>query len=155
MDVAAWYRGPSGLVVALLLTVCGVSIWRLADGAVRLPAGRVGAVLVLIYVPLLAGFAVLLAHPDDGAARVLAFIGTVVCSDIGGYATGVLFGRHPMAPTVVSKGKTWEGFAGSVVACCVCGALIMTLTFHQEWWKGVLFGLAIVVTATSATSASR
>ncbi len=59
----------------------------------------------------------------------------------------MLFGKHPLAP-VVSKGKTWEGFAGSVVACCVCGALIMTLTFHQEWWKGALFGLAIVVTAT-------
>ena len=147
MDVAAWYRGPSGLVVALLVTVCGVSIWRLADGASGYLRDVSASVLVLIYLPLLAGFAVLLAHPDDGAARVLAFIGTVVCSDTGGYATGVLFGKHPLAP-VVSKGKTWEGFAGSVVACCVCGALIMTLTFHQEWWKGALFGLAIVVTAT-------
>lgn len=147
MDVAAWYRGPSGLVVALLVTVCGVSIWRLADGASGYLRDVSASVLVLIYLPLLAGFAVLLAHPDDGAARVLAFIGTVVCSDTGGYATGVLFGRHPLAP-VVSKGKTWEGFAGSVVACCACGALIMTLTFHQEWWKGVVFGLAIVVTAT-------
>jgi phosphatidate cytidylyltransferase len=24
----------------------------------------------------------------------------------------------------------------------------MSLTFHHEWWKGLLFGLAIVVTAT-------
>ncbi len=147
MDVAAWYRGPSGLVVALLVTVCGVSIWRLADGAAGYLRDVSASTLVLIYLPLLAGFAVLLTHPDDGAARVLAFIGTVVCSDTGGYATGVLFGKHPLAP-VVSKGKTWEGFAGSVVACCACGALIMALTFHQEWWKGALFGLAIVVTAT-------
>jgi phosphatidate cytidylyltransferase len=147
MDVVAWYRGPSGLVVALLVTVCGVCIWRLADGASGYLRDVSASVLVLIYLPLLAGFAVLLAHPDDGAARVLAFIGTVVCSDTGGYATGVLFGKHPLAP-VVSKGKTWEGFAGSVVACCVCGALIMTLTFHEQWWKGALFGLAIVVTAT-------
>ena len=35
-----------------------------------------------------------------------------------------------------------------MLACCACGALIMTLTFHQEWWKGALFGLAIAVTAT-------
>jgi phosphatidate cytidylyltransferase len=90
---------------------------------------------------------VLLAHPSDGAARELAFVATVVCSDTGGYATGVLFGRHPLAP-VVSKAKTWEGFAGSVLACSAAGILFLTLTFHQVWWQGLLFGLAIVVTAT-------
>jgi phosphatidate cytidylyltransferase len=59
----------------------------------------------------------------------------------------VLFGRHPLAP-IVSKGKTWEGFAGSVLACSGVGVLFLTLTFHEAWWKGLLFGLAIVVTAT-------
>ena len=34
----------------------------------------------------------------------------------GGYAAGVLFGKHPMAPSVSPK-KSWEGFAGSVLAC--------------------------------------
>jgi len=147
MDIASWYRGTGGLMIAAVVTVCGVAIWRLAEGASGYLRDVSTSVLVLVYVPLLAGFAVLLAIPDDGAARVLAFIGTVVCSDTGGYATGVLFGKHPLAP-VVSKGKTWEGFAGSVIACCVCGALIMALTFHQEWWKGLVFGAAIVVTAT-------
>ena len=66
-----------------------------------------------VYVPLLAGFAVLLLVPDDGVARVLTFIATVVASDVGGYAAGVLFGKHPMAPSISPK-KSWEGFAGSV-----------------------------------------
>lgn len=147
MDVAAWFRGTGGLMIAVIVTVCGVAVWRLGDGATGYLRDVSTSALVLVYVPLLAGFAVLLAHPDDGAARVLVFVGTVVCSDTGGYATGVLFGKHPLAP-VVSKGKTWEGFAGSVFACCLCGALIMALTFHQAWWKGVVFGAAIVVTAT-------
>jgi phosphatidate cytidylyltransferase len=147
MDVAAWFRGTGGLMIALLVTVAGVVVWRLADGASGYLRDVSASVLVLVYLPLLAGFAVLMTHPDDGAARVLAFVGTVVCSDTGGYATGVLFGKHPLAP-VVSKGKTWEGFAGSVIACCACGSLIMTLTFHHEWWKGALFGAAIVATAT-------
>jgi phosphatidate cytidylyltransferase len=147
MDIAAWYRGPGGLMIALLVTVSGVAVWRLADGASGYLRDVSASVLVLVYLPLLAGFAVLLTHPDDGAARVLAFVGTVVCSDTGGYATGVLFGKHPLAP-VVSKGKTWEGFAGSVVACCLCGSLIMVFTFHEAWWKGALFGAAIVATAT-------
>lgn len=147
MEAAAWVRGSNGLILALLITIAGVLVWRLADGAQGYLRDVSASVLVAIYLPLLAGFAVLLAHPHDGAARVMTFIGVVVCSDTGGYAAGVLFGRHPLAP-VVSKGKTWEGFVGSVLACCLAGALLVSLTFHHEWWKGVLFGLAIVVTAT-------
>ena len=147
MLAAAWLRGPNGLVVALLLAVVGVAIWRLGDGAQRYLRDVAASTFVLLYLPLLAGFAVLLVHPSDGAARILAFIATVVCSDTGGFATGVFFGKHPLAP-IVSKAKTWEGFAGSVVACCVCGALFLTLVFHSAWWQGVLFGLAVCITAT-------
>jgi phosphatidate cytidylyltransferase len=147
MDVVAWYRGAGGLVIGLLITAGGVAIWRLGDGAADYLRDVSASVFIALYVPLLAGFAVLLAHPSDGAARVLAFVGTVVCSDTGGYATGVFFGKHPLAPRV-SKAKTIEGVAGSLVACCVAGALIVSLTFHHEWWKGALFGLAIAVTAT-------
>ncbi|WP_375489500.1 phosphatidate cytidylyltransferase [uncultured Jatrophihabitans sp.] len=145
--VAAWERGPSGLVLAVLLTFVAVLAWRIGDGAEHYARDVAASAFTIAYLPMLAGFAVLLAHPHDGAARVLAFVATVVCSDTGGYATGVLFGKHPLAP-IVSKGKTWEGFAGSVVACAAAGVLFCTLTFHEAWWKGLLFGLAIVVTAT-------
>jgi phosphatidate cytidylyltransferase len=145
--IGAWERGPSGLVVGVLITLAGVIVWRIADGALGYTRDVTASALILLYLPTLAGFAVLLAHPDDGAARVIAFVATVVCSDTGGYASGVLFGKHPLAP-IVSKGKTWEGFAGSVITCSAAGTLIMTLTFHEAWWKGLLFGLAIVVTAT-------
>jgi phosphatidate cytidylyltransferase len=147
MLVAAWERGPSGLVVAVLVTLVGVLVWRVADGADGYARDAGASAFVLLYLPTLAGFAVMLAHAPDGAARELAFVATVVCSDTGGYVTGVLFGRHPLAP-VVSKAKTWEGFAGSVVACSAAGVLLLTLTFHETWWRGLLFGSAIVVTAT-------
>lgn len=147
MDVAAWYRGSGGLVIGLLVTAGGVAVWRLGDGATDYRRDVSASVLIALYVPLLAGFAVLLAHPSDGAGRVLAFVGTVVCSDTGGYASGVLFGRHPLAPRV-SKAKTWEGFTGSVLACCIAGSLLVALTFHHPWWKGALFGAAIALTAT-------
>lgn len=147
MLVAAWLKDTNGLVVAALVTALGILVWRIGDGAHGYTRDAAASALVLLYVPVLAGFAILLAHPDDGAARVIAFVATVVCSDVGGYAAGVLFGRHPLAP-VVSKAKTWEGFAGSVIACSAAGVLFMIFTFHQQWWQGLLFGLAIVVTAT-------
>ncbi len=145
--VAAWFRGTSGLVLAVLVALAAVLVWRVGDGVDGYLRDATASAFVLWYLPTLAAFAVLLVHPSDGAARVIAFIATVVCSDTGGYAAGVLFGKHPLAP-VVSKAKTWEGFAGSVIACSTIGILLLTLTFHEAWWKGLLFGLAIVVTAT-------
>ncbi|SSC24974.1 Phosphatidate cytidylyltransferase [Klenkia terrae] len=143
----AWTRGASGLVVAFLLTVLAVLLWRLGDGPVGYLRDASAAVLVALYVPLLAGFAVLLLTPADGTARVLLFIATVVCSDVGGFAAGVLFGKHPMAKSISPK-KSWEGFAGSVLACAVIGTLVITLTFHGPWWGGIAFGVAMAATAT-------
>jgi phosphatidate cytidylyltransferase len=147
MVALAWTRGPSGLVVAFLLTVFAVLLWRLGDGPVGYLRDASAAVFVSLYVPLLAGFAVLLLVPDDGSARVLAFIATVVCSDVGGFAAGVLFGKHAMAPSVSPK-KSWEGLAGSVAACVLIGTLLVTFTFHGPWWGGALYGVAIALTAT-------
>ena len=147
MDLLAWFRGPEALAVAFLLTALGCVVWRLAEGPVGYLRDVSTAVFVALYVPFLAGFAVLLAVPDDGARRVVAFIATVVCSDVGGYAAGVFLGRHPMAPTVSPK-KSWEGFGGSVLACAIAGVAFLTLFFDAPWWQGALYGLAIAVTAT-------
>jgi phosphatidate cytidylyltransferase len=144
----AWTRGTSGLVVAFLLTVLAVLLWRLADGPEDYLRDASAGVLVATYVPLLAGFAVLLLVPDDGAARVLAFIATVVGNDVGGFAAGVLFGRHPMAPSVSPK-KSWEGMAGSILACVLVATPIVVLALDGPWWGGVLFGAALAVSATA------
>jgi phosphatidate cytidylyltransferase len=147
MDMLAWYRGAEALAVAFLLTALACQVWRLADGPVGYLRDTSTAVFIALYVPFLAGFAVLLTVPDDGAHRAVTFIATVVCSDVGGYAAGVFLGRHPMAPTVSPK-KSWEGFAGSVLACVGAGAVFLPVFFHAPAWQGALYGLAIAVTAT-------
>jgi phosphatidate cytidylyltransferase len=145
--VATYRDGTQGLVVASMLLVVAAVLWSsVTDGADRL-ASVASAIFVVCYVAFLAGFAILLVVPHDGPRRVVALVATVVCSDTGGYAVGVFFGKHPMAPTVSPK-KSWEGFAGSVAACALCGGLLFPLTLHAAWWEGVVFGLAIVVAAT-------
>ena len=143
----AWTRGPTGLVVGFLVTALAVLVWRLADGPAGYLRDASAGVLVDLYVPLLAGFAVLLLVPDDGVARVLVFIGTVVASDVGGYAAGVLFGKHPMAPSISPK-KSWEGMAGSVLACILVATPVIVFALDGPWWGGVLFGAALAVSAT-------
>jgi phosphatidate cytidylyltransferase len=49
---------------------------------------------------------------------------------------------------VISPKKTWEGFAGSAVACLVAGALCLPLLLHGHAWQGLLIGAAAVLAAT-------
>ncbi len=147
MEALAWTRGPTGLVVGFLVTALAVVLWRLADGPDGYLRDAGSGVLVAAYVPLLAGFAVLLLVPDDGAARVLAFIATVIASDVGGYAAGVLFGKHAMAPSISPK-KSWEGMAGSVLACMLVATPFIVLWLDGPWWGGLVFGAAMAASAT-------
>jgi phosphatidate cytidylyltransferase len=147
MLVAAYAGGSEPLVVALAITVIGVMIWRLLDP----PEGSVGdvtaGVFTALYVPFMAGFAVLLLRPDDGADRVVVFILLVVFSDVGGYAAGVLLGRHPMAPSVSPK-KSWEGFVGSAVVAAGGGAIVVPVLLDGTSVEGVAIGLAVMLAAT-------
>lgn len=147
MQVVAWFAGSEGLTLTFLLTALGVLVWRLADGRIGYLRDTSASIFITMYVPLLAGFAVLMTHEDDGAKRVILFMAAVVCNDVGGYAVGVFLGRHPMAPTVSPK-KSWEGFTGSLLACAGIGTVLFHQFFDGPLWYGAVFGVAIAVTAT-------
>jgi phosphatidate cytidylyltransferase len=145
--IAAYLRGSEALVIAtMLLVVAGVLVGVVAEGFDKIATVAAG-IFVTCYIAFLGGFTILMVEPHDGPRRVAAFVATVACSDTGGYAAGVFLGKHPMAPTVSPK-KSWEGFGGSTIACALCAGLLFPLILHGSWWQGVLFGLAIVVTAT-------
>ena len=147
IPLTAYAAGAEGQVLSLFVTVAVILAWRLAGPREQLWQDFAAGVFVAVYIGFLAGFASLMTSPPDGPRRVLIFIAATVCSDVGGYATGVLFGKHPMAPTVSPK-KSWEGFAGSATFCMLFGALTLRFLLHQTYWEGVLFGLAVVCTAT-------
>jgi CDP-diglyceride synthetase len=104
-------------------------------------------VFLAAWVPLFASFAALLVYPKDGAGRVFCLMITVVASDVGGYAVGVLLGRHPMVPAISPK-KSWEGFAGSLVCGITAAVLTATLLAGKPWWIGALLGVVLVLTCT-------
>nr|MDT0661467.1 phosphatidate cytidylyltransferase [Micromonospora sp. DSM 115978] len=143
----AWWAGPDALSLGLLVTLLATMVWRLGDGPRGFQRDMTAAALIVVYVPFLGGFAALLAAtPDDGHLRVLVTLVAVVLSDVGGYAAGVTLGRHPMAPSVSPK-KSWEGFAGSVLATAAGSALLLSLLLDVAPWWGALFGLAVSVAA--------
>lgn len=143
----SWPFGRAGALTALVLTVLACMLWRLPGGANGYLRDVGVSVFAVAYIPLFGAFAAMLVVPGDGVGRVLAFMLGVVASDTGGYIAGVLRGKHPMAPSISPK-KTWEGFAGSMIAGVVAGSLTLTLILGGQVWQGVLFGAAIVLTAT-------
>ncbi|WP_169582345.1 MULTISPECIES: phosphatidate cytidylyltransferase [Microbacterium] len=142
--------------VVVFVAVAVVVVWRLLvqmaarDG--RTYGNVLGDVLVAgfvqLYVPFLGSLCVVLLAQDGGEWWVLSFIAIVVAADTGAYAAGLSFGRHPMAPKISPK-KTWEGFAGSVAASLLAGALLAIFLLGLDWWVGLIIGIVIVGTATA------
>lgn len=145
--VSAYAVGIEAMSVAFLLSVLIVLVWRLSDVRPGYFPDVTAAVFTAFYAPLLAGFAVLMLRPDDGPWRVLTLLVVVVACDTGGYVFGVLWGRHPMAPTVSPK-KSWEGLIGSLIFSVTFAVLSVTLLLDGQWTHGAVLGLAVLASAT-------
>lgn len=141
--------------VLTFAAVAVVLVWRMiaqmaaADG--RPYAAVLQDVLVAgllpLYVPFLASLALVLLRQEQGELWVLTMLVVVVAADTGAYASGLAFGKHPMAPKISPK-KTWEGFAGAVVAAVVAAVLMSVFLLHLPAWTGVVLGVLILLTAT-------
>jgi phosphatidate cytidylyltransferase len=147
MITASFVGGGQALTVCFGLTCISVLLWRVSDGLQDAMRDIAGGIFVAAYVPLLASFSSLLLAAPDGAKRVCVFIIVTICSDIGGFAVGVMAGRHPMAPSVSPK-KSWEGAGGSALACVIAGVAAVRVILGGSWWAGAALGLAVVVSAT-------
>jgi phosphatidate cytidylyltransferase len=147
MVLVAFLFGAPALVTATAVTALACMLWRLRGGVTGYVMDMTASVFTIVYVPFLGGFVALMLGEDRGALAIVTFILVTIASDIGGYAVGVLAGKHPMAP-IISPKKSWEGFAGSAVSCVVVGWLTVAYLLDGRWWVGVLLGLIAVVMAT-------
>jgi phosphatidate cytidylyltransferase len=156
MVLAAYFWGAGPLVTATAVTALVIMLWLLRRGVDGYVKNATASVFTLIYLPFLGSFVALLlaeggrgggGFDNDGVAAVLTFVLVTIASDIGGYAAGVLFGKHPMAP-VISPKKSWEGFAGSAISCTAVGWALVVHYLDGPWWAGIVLGIIAVVMAT-------
>ena len=152
----SWPFGTSGLVAGFAVSVLLLMVTRLFHhGRTSPPHNYVRdtavGVYILTWIPLFGAFAAMLSRMESphasGSAFILTFMACVVANDVGGYAVGVLFGKHPMAPAVSPK-KSWEGFAGSVVTAVIVGMLCVKYALEGPWWIGMLLGIGLSISAT-------
>jgi phosphatidate cytidylyltransferase len=145
--VSSYYSGSEALMVSFLLTVGGVVVWCALDeaGAAGVRDAAAG-VFATAWLPFMAGFVMLLLAEPQGELRVALFVLLAVASDTGGYVAGVLFGRHPLAPTVSPK-KSIEGLMGSFVLAIAVG-LAGAQALDADPWVGIALGVLAPLTAT-------
>ncbi len=146
MLALSYFSGALAALAALAVTVVVLLGWRLPGGADGYVRDVTASVFAVAYLPLMTVFVGLMLARPDGARRTVIFLVLTVCSDIGGYAAGVLFGRHPMAPAISPK-KTWEGLAGSAAACLAAGAIMVPGLLHGRVWQGLILGAAATAAA--------
>jgi phosphatidate cytidylyltransferase len=146
-EAGHWLVAIAGVLLVVLWRVVEL-IWpskRVTPSELVRDLGT--ATFAVLYVSFLPSFFVLLTAHDGGQWWTLAALIVVVSVDTGAYVSGLNFGKHPMVPLISPK-KTWEGFAGSVAAAVLAGVLLAIFMLHEQWWVGVVLGLAMVLTAT-------
>jgi phosphatidate cytidylyltransferase len=152
----AFFWHVEGLWLALIGGVLLITLYRVVE--LLRPSHRTGTREVLldvgagafvqVYVAFSAGFYLALTGVDGGEWWTLAALIIVVFTDVGAYASGLRFGRHKLAP-LISPGKTWEGFAGSIVVAIAFGAVLAPLMLQQPWWVGAIMGVLLALVGTA------
>jgi phosphatidate cytidylyltransferase len=147
IPTVAYLWGLQAQLAATGIAILAVMLWRLRRGAQGYVADISVSVMLVAYLPFLAAFLMLTLSADNGPWRVFVFILLTVSNDIGGYAVGVFFGKHAIAPQISPK-KSWEGLFGSVVLQSIVGIVAFIYIFDAPWWQGIIAGFVLTVSAT-------
>ncbi len=144
---AAWYGKIEGLAVSLAFAIPNVMVYLLLRSAKDFVKRSTAAVFAIFYIPFLAGFVLLLARDQNPIPKIFTLVVLVTSNDTFAYLSGVLFGKHPMAPGISPK-KTWEGLVGAIIATTVGATMVFVYVLDDRWWLGAIVGVLGVITAT-------
>ena len=130
-----------GFVFIAVANVLSGKTERFLERTAEIHWGLMVCVYCVSYAPAL----LLLEIPGYGRknTKLLIFLVLIVeISDVLQYAFGKLFGRRRIAPAV-SPNKTWEGFAGGILAATAIGTAL--------WWAtpfspAVAAGMSLAIT---------
>lgn len=142
--LAAYWKGPDGVVVVAGLAFAGTILWYVLGVVEARPLVNV-AVTVMIYfwVGLLGAFSALMLRQPHGKGEFLGAVLVAVAADIAAYFVGRAVGSKPLAPAI-SPNKTLEGYLGGVIGAIIVGAIVgKALTPWGGMRHGLVLGLLV------------
>lgn len=144
LPLATFVGGSEALIISLVLVCTVVILCRVFGRPEGMVLSVMSALFAVTWAGLLMSLAVLLFHTPQGPAKVLLVILMAVGNDTFGYITGVLWGKHPMAPRISPK-KTWEGFAGSMIGSMLLGSALGAALLDSPWWHSTVLAVFLVI----------
>ncbi|MBU3716157.1 MAG: phosphatidate cytidylyltransferase [Candidatus Nanopelagicaceae bacterium] len=145
---SSWFAGLPGLAISIVASIIGLLLLQLLNGTTGFVKNATATTFALMYPGFISGFIFLLARSGDGFAYISLLVILVGLNDTFAYLTGVLIGKHPMAPKISPK-KTWEGFIGGLVFASSGSAFAFNYLLDQELWVGALAGVIGALAATT------
>ena len=106
------------------------------------------SISTVLYLGIFGGLAMLMLNQSDGAERIFIFIALTALSDTGGYFSGILFGKHKLAPKISPK-KSYEGLLGSILLSVLASILITPLFLDLNLIESIILGLVLPLTGTA------
>ena len=150
IPLAAYWRGESGMVLGVTLTLVVGLLWYLLDVGGEHAVPNLGVTfLTVLYVAVLGSFAALMLRAPDGTGMLLAaVIGTVVY-DIAGLFIGRSMGRAPLS--VASPNKTVEGTLGGMALALIATVVIVGqvpgIAPFESFGDALLLGIVLALVA--------
>jgi phosphatidate cytidylyltransferase len=145
--LGGYIRGERAIPLVLALSVMFSMLWYLFGVVKARPALNLGVTLLgLLWVGFLGSFAtMMLRYPNrEGVAFLLGTVIAVVANDVGALFIGRQFGNTPLAGEI-SPNKSWEGFAGGLVASLLICAAIVSRIHPWDFGSAVLLALVASV----------
>ena len=144
---AGYYRGEGAVLAIVALSTFAAFLWYMtvpASHRRNVVSNVALTVLGIVYIPMLAAYALMVLKLPDGRGLAVAIIGLTFAYDTAAFAVGYFWGSRPLAPNISPK-KSWEGAIGAtlVVVAVAVGAVSPYVEILDTVPRSV--GLAVIV----------
>lgn len=147
MVVSTYLWGLPWALFTFMLFAFVLFLYKVAGGEKHSAEHALAGVFALGWISFLGCFAVATAGFEARIWPLVSLILMPVASDTGGWLFGILWGKHPLAPSISPK-KSWEGALGSLVGTVLFSFLLWRLAMHAQWWLVILVAFLAMVIAT-------
>ena len=148
MTISAALSGINGLLISYLIAILLNAFYSIFKSK-KVDFSKIFWVttFVISYLGIFGSLAMLMLRVEDGASRVFLFIAITALSDTGGYLTGIVVGKHRLAPNI-SPNKSYEGLIGSIIFASLFAGIIGPKFLDITSVQGVIIGIVLAFSGT-------
>ena len=148
MTISAALSGINGLLISYLIAILLNAFYSIFKSK-KVDFSKIFWVttFVISYLGIFGSLAMLMLRVEDGASRVFLFIAITALSDTGGYLTGIVLGKHRLAPNI-SPNKSYEGLIGSIIFASLFAGIIGPEFLDITSVQGVIIGIVLAFSGT-------